>query len=327
MIDEAHIKKVDSEYKCDEWGKHTRYFYKKESVESLGLEYKEGRGIKLIVNNRMKNAKTVQKMAIIQTYYANLGLAPRVYNLGFIGEYPYLEVEHIEGKFKTPTKKLKKLIKKVAKDSGFIKPYLDTDMRKNYIIKDDKVFYIDFHGFKLSLKKFEKWVLKEIEDKTHWGHLNDDNERFSYQTGKRDMRYRIKQMKLDEIDFKDKRVLDVGCNLGLFMHYVSSEGGSGIGFDTPEIMNLAWLYKFWISPLAKIEFSESEGEFDIQLYLAMVHTFGYPQPIAPLTIFEGHNLQDKDKTEQSLKGNGFSKIEFINYTEDRGKRPVFWCWR
>jgi len=317
MIDEAQLKEIDKKYKCDEWGKKSRFFWKPESAESLGLKYKEGRGYKVLVANDLKTIKEAQRIAIIQTYYANLGLAPRVYNIGWVDEYPCLEVELLKkysDKFELP---------KV----NFIETYkIDLNVDKNFM--DGK--YIDFHAFKFNQEKFKEWLSKEIDDKTHWGHLSEDNKRFSYQTGKRDMKYRIKQMKLDEVDFNEKKVIDVGCNLGLFGHYVSEQGGEAVGFDTQEIMNLAWLYKFLKKPLSNAEFMKPDNPikgFDIQLYLAMVHTFGYPEVVADLTIFEGHNLQDRNATEVDLIKQGFSKVKFINYTEDRGKRPVFWCWR
>lgn len=318
-------KPFDKTYKCDSSGRMSRYCYKKKTVEGLGLEYKEGRGYKIIVDN----IGDLTEKAIIRDIFAYEKIGPRIYKLGKFTGYDCLEVEHIEGeRYASFNPYTRENIKKLFKKYPFILPYeVDLGVAENYI--GDK--YIDFHGFQLNKPKFKEWLHKEINQRTHWGHLDDNDKKFSYQScelvGKRDMGYRIKQMKLDKINFRNKKVLDVGCNLGMFMHYITDKGGSCIGYDTPPIMNIASIYRFWTKPYADIEFRlPSDEEFDIQLHLAMVHTFGYPEAIAPLTIFEGHNLQDEDKVEQELKKN-FTKVQFINYTKDRGIRPVFWCWR
>jgi len=325
MIPDNYRKNFDNTYTSDDFGRMSRYCFKKKTVEKLGLEYKEGRGYKVIVDN----IGDIVEKAIIREIFAYEGVGPKIYKLGKFTGYDCLEIEHIEGdKYASFNPYTKEKIRKVLRKYPFILPYeVDLGVAENYI--GDK--YIDFHGFQLNKPKFKEWLYEEINQRTHWGHLNDNNERFSYQScelvGKRDVEYRIEKMKLGEINWRNQKILDVGCNLGMFMHYIIDEGGSCIGYDTKPIMNIANIYRFWAKPYADIEFRlPDKDEFDIQLHLAMVHTFGYPKAIAPLTIFEGHNLQEKGKVREELEKN-FSKVEFISYTKDRGIRPVFWCWR
>ena len=316
-------REIDNIYNWDEWGRYSRYLYTKENIEAFGLTYKEGRGYKIIVTSKFPENTIIDTM-VIQSILANEDIAPKIYRAGKIKGYIYLEAEHLEGEsdFIKTQAKLKEILSKYP----FIESYqVDIENKKNYIANK----FLDFHGFKLR-DGFKDWLNFQVNWKTHWGHRNDNNEPFAYQDcewkGKRDMEYRIKTMKLDTIDFTNKRVLDMGCNLGMFLHYISNKGGSGIGYDLPEVLKIANVYRFYSNPFADIEFGEPNGEFDIQLYLAMTHSLGYPKPEAELTIFEGHNLNLKESTEKELKKN-FSRVKFINYTKDRGIRPVFWCWR
>ena len=342
VIHKDQLREFDKKYKCDEWGKHSRYFCTKESVESLGLKYREGRGIKLVVNNKMKTTEHLQRLALIQTYYHYRGLSPKVYNTGWVGEYPYLEVEHIEGKFIKPTKKLIDKIEKVASDSGFIKPYLDLNIEKNYIQRE-KIYYIDFHGFEINLEYLERKLMKDINDKTHWGKNNNEGDRYSYQgwltlglTGKRNCDDRINQMNLKSIDFKDKTVLDIGCNLGLMSHYATTRGAKVIAVDKINIIESAEMFKY-LKGLSNVEFYADEftpdtidkyGEFDIVFYFAMIHSLGRPKKLKDITkeilIYEGHNLENTITTYFELK-EIFNSVEYAGHTIDRGIRPVFWC--
>lgn len=334
-------KKVDKRYKCDEWGKKSRFFYKKKSVEQLGLEYKKGRGIKLIVANAMRNWENLKRMAILQTYYHYRGLAPKVYDIGWIDECPYLEVEYLSEEVR---KKVPKLIKdkiiKIADESGFIKVYpIDIDISKNYIGNQ----FIDFHGFKLFWNKFEAILRREIDERTHWGHPNDKGEKFNYQgwdmykiKGKREMNHRIQKMRLEDINFHNKTVLDIGCNLGMMSHYAASRGAKVIGVDLWRLIEISELWKYF-NGLTDVEFHSKKltpsnlgqfGEFDIVFFMAMVRSLKIPSKLAEITkelmVFEGHNMQDPKKVRRELE-QIFPKVEFIGYTTDRGVRPVFWC--
>lgn len=341
-IDRTELRAIDKQFKCDEWGRKSRFFCTKESIESLGLEYKEGRAIKIIVANGFKTMVYAQKLALIQAFFAYLGIAPKVYRIGSIGRgftyYPYLEVEYIRNS-PADLETIKNKILSICKKYTFVTPYeIDLDKPKNYIGNK----YVDYHGFEIDMPKFKEWLFKEINEITHWGHKNDQNKRFSYQTdgelkGKRDTEYRIKQLGLDKIDFKNKTVLDIGCNLGVLSDYCAGSGAKVLGVDTRGLKELAQLYKIYKYPLLDTEFQKADlsktdlrkfGKFDIVLDLAMVHVLGYPKSLPIITkellIFEGHNLQDPQGTANHLK-KIFKNVEYKGLTKDRGKRPIYWC--
>jgi 2-polyprenyl-3-methyl-5-hydroxy-6-metoxy-1,4-benzoquinol methylase len=332
-IDETELRKVDKEFDCDEWGRYSRFFSTKEKIEKMGLEYKEGRAYKLLVSDRHNNIKEAQRIAIIQTILSNRGLSPKVYNIGKIQNYFYLEVEYLNGDFGVDLQ-TKDNIQEFLEHSP-IKPYsIDLDMDKNYI--DGK--YIDFHGFEIDWNQFESWLKNEIKEKTHWGRKDDG--RIAYQSdtnllGKRDTITRLKKMELDQIDYTNQTVLDLGCSIGMMSYFAESKGAKVIGIDLPEVIFLATLYKFFNYPDSRIEFIAHDLKMglpklqvSIVFDFAMVHTIGRPKELANITkrllVYEGHNLESKEKTEAEFK-KIFSKVRFVGYTEDRGVRPIFWC--
>ncbi|MDZ4228350.1 MAG: hypothetical protein U1E54_03830 [Candidatus Levybacteria bacterium] len=339
-IDKDHLREIDKKYKCDEWGKKSRVFYKKESVESLGLKYKPGRAIKVIVANDLQTMMEVSRMAVIQTFYYYHGLAPKVYRIGELGEYPYLEVQFIPGGSEFDDK-VKKQVRNLARTVDWFTCYdVDLNIDKNYLAGR----YLDFHGFDIDWDKFKTWMVKEINNRTHWGHLNDNNERYAYQQfdeleGKRKTDQRVKEMGLDKFDFKGKTVLDIGCNLGIMSRYAKSMGAERVlGVDEKSMIMAADLFNFYMMS-SMPEFEEKTltganlvdcGAFDVVFYFAMVHSLGYPKELRAITrkllIFEGHDRQDERQVFIELI-KIFNRVEFRGFTRDRGIRPVFWCYK
>ena len=307
-LEDRYKTEFDNKYKHDLWGKHSRLFYKKKSIESLGLEYKKGHAIKVLTGQG-----DVRKMAIIMKYYEMKGLSPEIYNTGEIDGYPYLEVAY------TKDDSIKDKIVNEAGD--FITPYeIDLIYKDNY--RGNK--FVDYHAFELDEEKFETWLKKEIAERTHWGKLNEKGERYSYQEEKRNQNQRIRQMQLNKIDFEGKKVLDLGCNLGLMSYYAADRGAEVTAVDKSDIIEIAEINRLYMG-FPKVNFAvDYEGKFDIVFYFAMVHLLGYPHQFKGTNlIFEGHNLQDRVKTQSELSRT--FNVEFKGYTTDRGKRPVFWC--
>jgi 2-polyprenyl-3-methyl-5-hydroxy-6-metoxy-1,4-benzoquinol methylase len=124
----------------------------------------------------------------------------------------------------------------------------------------------------------------------------------------------------------------------MFCHYASNKGAKVTGIDMPLVIEIADLYKLYkgvhnidfISKELFIEDLKTLGKFDIVFYFAMIHSLGRPLELKNLTkellIYEGHNLEDENKTEEELK-KIFNKVEYKGKTKDRGIRPIFWCWR
>jgi len=296
--------------------------------------------VKLFVEHRLRNEEALRKVAVIQTYYYLKGIAPRVYDIGWLGQCPYMLIEYIDDKpLKEVNNKKKVEVKSIASESGFIEAYdIDINVIKNYMGN----YYVDFQSFLIDFDVFWKWLKGRIREETHWGHLSDKGMRVPYHTyevrGTRDINYRIKALGLDKIDFVKKSVLDIGCNLGLMSHYAAFRGAQEVtGVDVPSMFGVAELYKYY-KGIKNVQLYGKEltpesidqlGQFDIVFYFAMVHSLGYPKKLKDITkellIFEGHNLQSEDVVRRELE-NIFKSVEFKGFTTDRGRRPVFWCY-
>lgn len=203
--------------------------------------------------------------------------------------------------------------------------------------------YLDYGGFRIHAeRRFVNEVIKEIADVTHFGKSYNGG-KASYQSikdwdvdGKRKTEYRIETMELDKINFENESVLDLGCNLGLMLHYAQDRGATRlVGYDTPEVARVANLYAAAVGrlglnvqglDLAKKHPSE---KFDIVFYLAMSKYLGFPKWLGEITkklcIYEGHANDDWRETE-ARRVSIFDEIEFVGTTYDRSERLVYWCY-
>ena len=202
--------------------------------------------------------------------------------------------------------------------------------------------YLDFGGAYFEDEElYKKELIERIKKTTHFGKLYK-GEIASYQSiegwgidGKRKTEYRVQQMGLHGIDFKGKTVLDIGCNLGMMMHYARTRGASEIcGYDTlPNVLvarefanyNKIFDLHFQSSDLSK---RVPDHKADIVFFLAMSMYVGFPSWIREVTnevlIYEGHGHEDAEETRKKL-GQHFSSVESIGATEDRDVRPLFIC--
>ena len=332
--DNKNWRRIDDLYPSDNWGRKSRFYWKKENIERLGFKYKKGRAYKIII----KKVNFKNKI-LANVFFSQHGLAPKVYRVGNFKWWKFIEMDYVPRR-KTDILMTRTMIEVASRDVDFIKIYEhDLVHRNNYRYNK----FVDYHGFEIDLPKFKSWLYERIKQDTHWGHKNDKNENYPYQTfsdfkGKRQTIYRIGKLGLDQIDFKGKSVLDIGCNMGVFLYYAKEEGADKlVGVDIKEVIRLAELYEYYKTN-GGIEFYgetltpdtiDKYGKFDVVLYLAMVHSLEYPEKLKKITkellIFEGHNLMDKNKTENELS-KIFNKVIFKGFTEDRGSRPVFWCY-
>lgn len=245
FIEQKYRVDLDDQFECDEWGKWSRFYSSKKNIEALGLEYREDRAVKLLIDS---NLEKIRKLGILSTYFHYRGLTPRVYDYGFLRNHFFLYVEPIIKTEESQIDIIKEKIKEMASKVDWItKAYsVDLDVEKNYI--NDK--YLDFHGFHIDIDKFYAWMSKFISQKTHWGNLKGDK-KFAYQDfdriiGKRRIEERAEEMKLNEINFNGKTVLDIGCNLGLMTNYALNRGAKrAVGIDLKKVIEAADYYKFY----------------------------------------------------------------------------------
>jgi 2-polyprenyl-3-methyl-5-hydroxy-6-metoxy-1,4-benzoquinol methylase len=152
--------------------------------------------------------------------------------------------------------------------------------------------------------------------------------------GKRNTDYRINLMKLNELDFTGKSVVDIGCNLGLFLHYASDEGASELtGYDTERNVGVARLLanyktKFNIDFVGCDLKTTIPKKADIVFYLSMSEYLGFPDWLKDITkgvlYYEGHASTTKESDETNLR-KLFGRVEFLETSTDRSERPVFRC--
>ena len=161
--------------------------------------------------------------------------------------------------------------------------------------------------------------------------------------GRRDFQRRIEWMRLDEIDFRGRSVLDIGCNLGNFCREAAQRGAvRAVGVDLPEATGPAaeianWL-GFWNldflaldlpGQAAEITAQSGIASFDVVFLLAAVrHVGGWADWIndlcADVLYLEGHSV-DKPETYQARLEQDFRKVEYMGQTKDHFSRPLFRC--
>ena len=163
--------------------------------------------------------------------------------------------------------------------------------------------------------------------------------------GIRNMEYRYSIMRIPS-SFKNKTVLDIGCNLGMVSMMALKRGAElCVGFDyKEETISVAkkYLNNKGYKNIKLITYDINNG-VDKLISLIGDKKFDY---VFALSIwkhvnkknlydiinyfckkdcwFEGHNKQTKEFFEPELSKNlKFNKIKFLGYSTDRGTRPNF----
>jgi 2-polyprenyl-3-methyl-5-hydroxy-6-metoxy-1,4-benzoquinol methylase len=320
------------------YGKHSFYNYDPKFVKNVfHFDLPEGYGLKVFANDNWQGTDFIEA-AQIQNIFWIEGLAPRVIETGLITNgrnLGYHIIEHLTGKAKSDPQKLRAVAEKYH-----IQMYKHANGQKECEINsanwvDGK--YLDFGGWHMDLRWYEDFIKQEVV-KTHYG-KNIDGSQFSYQSdnlfgGKRQTSYRIDFMRLNEIDFKQKSVVDIGCNLGMFLHYAwDKEATRMTGYDVEKNINVAKQYanykkKFNIDFIACDLKTIIPDKADIVFYLSMSEYLGFPEWLKDITgevlIYEGHASTTKESDEANLS-KLFKNVEFIGISTDRSERPVFRC--
>lgn len=157
--------------------------------------------------------------------------------------------------------------------------------------------------------------------------------------GQRNLSRRIRQLRLDDIRWRDKRVLDAGCNIGTMSRFASAQGASRVlGLDTPACARMAsefsillgyWNLDFlggnWRRPALDREFN-----FDVVFFLSQYAHFGFPdwahEACDDVLFFEGH-VPSHEHTFRDMLEEHFGEVEFLGMSRDHGPRPTFRCWK
>lgn len=325
------------------YGKHSFFISDPEFVkERSTFILPKGCGIKVFKNADWQGTD-MEDVAIIQNIYWIHGLAPRVREIvKFETRTKYDHFAQVV-EVATGAHTLKNIpeLERIAEENFITVQYGDAhnepENRKNWIHGK----YLDFGGFKIDREAYKEDLIKRINKVTHYGHLVG-GEHISYQSidelkldGKRKMGYRIDRLRLNEIDFKDKSVMDLGCNLGMILHYAYSKGAAKLsGYDLTPIILVAREYanlraRFRFDYYAQnLKENPPREKADIVFYLAMSQYLGFPEWLKDITneicFYEGHANTSPVEAEAQLK-KLFPQVINLGFTDDRDVRPIFKC--
>lgn len=285
----------------------------------------------------------LKEAVAIQNIYSMEGLAPRVYAVFPVitnGEtlvmanaekhWAYLveDLGHYQEKDDDDVqqKTIEKLVE-VGQVYGII-PF--NDGRKWNVISGK---YVDFQGFRFApdYKEKLKSRLVGVANVGKWGpFMNYHSIPELGIIGGRDNELRIKKLHLDEIDFKGKTVLDIGCSEGFFTRYAIDQGAKkATGVDLPGVVRPVQELTYFLG-YNNIDFygadlkstTFEDFEFDITLFLSMVHHVGLPDWMITITkelfVFEGNGKKEDEAAIEKLHG------KRMGGTSDLLERPVVW---
>ena len=285
----------------------------------------------------------LEEATVIQNLFAAHDLAPRVYDLLWINSRQAAQVTgFLESDGQEPDR------------SGFLA------LMKRYNIKYRKCEdlaprnwignkHVDFGGMIFKGREAYKQELK-TQAYTRRGEMIHS----AYQSvgeltihGQRDAPSRIATMGLDEVDFRGRTVLDIGCNLGVFCRDAHDRGARRVaGIDHRDLPGQAqaisnllgyWNLDFW--ELAMREGSNQEQirqktnreQHDIVYFMAIANYIGgYAPWVAGLCrdilYVEGHGGEQPGQYRAALQKD-FRSVEFMGITKDNYRRPLFRCWK
>jgi len=315
---------LDSYY----WGSKWR-IYSEERTEEIGRI------------SKLTEAVTIQNWLWMQ------GKAPRVYSIFAVNRagnlYPAMLTEYLKGDVyhgDVPAR-----VEEIAKKDliDFCIRHAHKELVGPHDFIDGKLIDPQGFGFTENTHDAVKSYISRVGKygKTHYQDIDAIG-----LTGKpRNTGKRIKAMKLDEIDFEDKDVLDVGCNSGAFCMYASSRGARRVlGLDLLDQVKAAQTLAFYLG-YHNVDYKSvdltTKGmpfmgvlEFDITLFLSMNIHVGFPKWIPDITkelmVFEENAKQSKFKPEywKEELSKCFDSVEQIGTTNDQNPeyhKPIFWC--
>ena len=292
----------------------------------------------------MKEATIIQNICWIHD------LAPRVYEIvGVeIGDKKYFaqRIEDLSNESFCDTHKdaepTYEAVKKLGETYGFHTEKDDVSRRD---VMGGKL--VDFNTFHFTDDHLDK-VKAIIREKGRYGKaIYQDEPKLDIISTPRKTAHRIEAMKLDEIDFKGKSVLDLGCAGGAFCRYAKDRKASEVlGIDFEDIKGsdtrlaaylISWELGYFDVEFEQLDLREHKPEpAQIVFFLSMSFHIGIPKWLGEITnevlIFEENSKRFKENPEitkntiKKLK-TMFKKVKQVGYSNDREPQPIFWCWK
>lgn len=271
------------------------------------------------------------------------GLAPRVFDIVKVkfgnNKYWAQRVELATGQYAKDYKEFFGVYHKVKQlgDSFGFENEKD-DVSAKDVIGGKLVDFNTFHFTKDHLEKVKKVYI----DKARYGKVYyQDVPEWGLKGSPRKCEERVKYMKLGDINFRNKSVLDLGCAGGYFCRYARRQGTKDvIGIDYPDVKGsdpilAAKLVSnelgYWDIDYRNFNIKigcQADWPSDIVFFLSMNLHIGIPDWLPKVTkeicIFED-NSKERNAKEKLTKM--FKKVKLIGKAKDHGNKPIYWCFR
>jgi|GEM_PF-7018708 len=316
---------------------------------------------------------TLQMRMLVSNILSTYRIAPRIYDVLRLrcGQSYYfaLVIEHLEGGVPNVEKGLEFVskIKRIIEREGLVVQRGVVDaalglLPPNFggkILEDasGNCYLVDCSD--LTLKKYDKTMMDYLDSTRRLAQMSDSEiprrPNFYYQSipflepaGKRDMSSRVGflegMLERNGYVFDRSKVLDIGCNIGMFGAYMLHKGaGWYTGLDQPLVVDGGRRILYY-GGYSRFDLIASNllvddvncilptHEFDLVLFLAMREHIGLPEWLPSLSykflLYEGHVTESIEESLEFLTQNlpNIRILEEAIWTErDSSCRPVVLC--
>ena len=280
------------------------------------------------MNVKLTDATLIQNLCWLH------GLAPRVWGIVKEGKYLAQEVEKLEGgvDIKEAYKVYNK-VKELGKVYGFGNEKDDVSDRD--VIDGKLVDFNTFH-FKDRDKLKEEYIKHARYGKIYYHNVPE----WGLNNAPRDNEARERYMKLHEIEFADRSVLDLGCAGGYFCRYAMDRmAREVVGIDYPDVVGSDPIKGANIVSFAlgynDIRFIDADllkykplNDSDIVFFLSMNFHISIPEWLASVTnevcIFED-NSKERNAKKQLEKM--FREVKWVGTAKDHGNKSCYHCFK
>lgn len=297
-------------------------------------------------NPDLNNTNDIRKNTILRvgTQIQNIcniegGISPRIYGI-FEAEYRGKRVacqltDFVEGECAETLEEVDEVFSKIKEIGDRFDFACIQDIQNHKDLIGGK--FVDLQPFAFGEEAKYRDVIKEIYvDKAKYGKVYyQDVPELGFSGGPRKSKKREEWMRLDEIDFKDKVVWDIGCAGGYFCRYAYSHGAKRvIGIDeagpiyaAKHLANYLEMFNidFEVRDLLKDNLLDLPKP-DIVFFLSVNLHIGIPEVLkeVPLVVFEDNSRDRRNEANPGEPWNSwFSRIELVGRGEDHGNKSCY----
>lgn len=227
---------------------------------------------------------------------------------------------------------------------GFINEKADVS-KWDVVIYKGKHKLVDFNTFHFDDTYKQKLAKKYSEVGRYGAKYYHSIPELGLTQGPRQNEKRIIWMQLDQLDFKNKSVLDIGCAGGYFCRYAKSRGASDVvGVDYPDVKNTDPTFGarlisnelcYWNIDYVELDLTKNfiDEKFDYTFFFSMsYHVPNVLELLSRMTkelciVEDNSRMRNADVTLKKF----FKKVELRGLVTDRGESTdralkVFYCY-